>query len=107
METVYSIRGFCKKKVVEGCEGIAFTNDDVSDKQHVFSPARRHISSHCQPSSPLLLSHKHLRAAAGSDGVKVMDKGPPADTLRTGQVCRSYQDTSGPRGHADGKEAVG
>lgn len=58
-----------KKKVMEGCEGIAFTNDDISDEQHVFSPARRHISSHCQPSSPLPLSHKHLRAAAGVNGV--------------------------------------
>lgn len=49
----------------------------------------------CTTSPPAPLSHQHLTAAAVSKGLKVMDNGPRADTLRTGQVCHSYQDTSG------------
>lgn len=59
------------------------------------------------PPGPLPLSHRHLTAAAGSKGVKGIDNGPPADTPRTGQVCHSSQDASGPRGRADDKEEVG
>lgn len=36
----------------------------------------------------------------------MVDNGPPADT-RSGQVCHSSQDTSGPWGHADDMEKVG